>query len=156
MNAPSIYRDALLKAPNLPVKDENGNYVYDKGTNPYGSMDINPVADAVLNTNRLESTEGIGNIFLQYKPVASLTLRSEFGAELNNNEAYTRRVKRPSGYGNDAVQSNGGNKKLVVKSPFINKIKLRCMPQPGQSICVRALNIQGSWWVSSHVMIFSR
>lgn len=125
MNAPSIYRDALLKAPNLPVKDDNGNYVYDKGSNPYGDMDINPVADAVLNTNRLESTEGIGNIFLQYKPVSSLTLRSEFGAELNNNDAYTRRVKRPSGFGNDAVQSTGGNKKLVVNNTatFLKTLK---------------------------------
>jgi TonB-linked SusC/RagA family outer membrane protein len=125
INAPSIYRNALIKAPNLPVKDENGNYVYDKGSNPYGSMDINPVADAVLNTNRLESTEGIGNIFLQYKPVASLTLRSEFGAELNNSEAYTRRVKRPSGFGNDAVQSTGANKKLVVNNTatFLKTLK---------------------------------
>ena len=35
-------------------------------------------------------------------------------------------------------------KKLDTTSPFISKIKLLCMPQPGQSKCVTALNIQGS------------
>lgn len=116
MNAPTIYRDALTKAPNLPIKDENGNYVYDKGTNPVGGMDINPVADALLNTNQLETTEGLGNIYLQFKPVTWLAFRSEFGTELNNSDAYTRRVKRPSGFGNDAVETTSGNKKLVVNN----------------------------------------
>jgi TonB-linked SusC/RagA family outer membrane protein len=116
INAPSIYRNAIIKAPNLPVKDENGNYVYDKGSNPFGNMDINPVADALLNTNSLENTEGLGNIYVQFKPVSWLALRSEFGTELNNSESYTRRVKRPSGFGNDAVETNSGNKKLVINN----------------------------------------
>jgi TonB-linked SusC/RagA family outer membrane protein len=116
MNAPSIYRNALVKAPNLPVKDEQGNYVYDKGSNPYGNMDVNPVADALLNTNRLETTEGLGNIFLQFKPVSWFTLRSEFGTELDNGDAYTRRVKRPSGFGNDAVETTTGNQKIVINN----------------------------------------
>lgn len=36
-------------------------------------------------------------------------------------------------------------KKLAPKSPFNSKTKLRCMPQPGQSICVISLNGQASW-----------
>ncbi len=116
LNAPSIYSNAILKAPNLPVKDENGIYLYDKGSNPFGSMDNNPVADAMLNTNSLESSESLGNIFIQYKPISSLTLRSEFGSEMNNSNAYTRRVKRPSGFGNDAVSTSTDNKKIVINN----------------------------------------
>ncbi len=40
--------------------------------------------------------------------------------------------------------SAGYVEKLAPKLPLINKIKLVCMPQPGQSTCVTALNIQGS------------
>jgi len=122
MNAPAIYRDALIKAPNLPVRDENGNYVYDAGTNPYGDMDLNPVADAMLNTNELETSDALGNIFLQYKPASWLTLRSEFGTQLSSVYAYTRRVKRPSGYGDDAVETSGNNKKIVVNNT-VNYLK---------------------------------
>jgi len=116
LNAALIYRNALLKTPNLPVKDNNGNYVYDKGSNPYGNMDLNPVADALLNTNSLESTEGLGNLFLQLKPFAPLTLRSELGTQFSTGDAYTRRVKRPSGFGDDAVASSSQNRKWVVNN----------------------------------------
>lgn len=37
----------------------------------------------------------------------------------------------------------GYKKKLPDTSPFSNKTKLRCTPQPGQSICVNDLKIQG-------------
>ena len=51
---------------------------------------------------------------------------------------------------------DGNIKKLSVISPLINKIKLRCIPQPGHSKCVTALNMQGSWWVSSQLVIFKK
>ena len=35
-------------------------------------------------------------------------------------------------------------KKLFSTSPLINNIKLLCIPQPGQSTCVNALNMHGS------------
>lgn len=116
LNAPTIWRQAVLKAPNLPVRDANGNYLYAKGTNPYGNDDLNPVADANLNTNQLEMNDGLGNIFVEFKPVSSLTLRSEVGVQLSNSDAYTRRVKRPSGLGNDGIQSNTSNKKYVINN----------------------------------------
>jgi len=116
LNASSIWRGAILKAPNLPVKDENGNYVYSNGSNPYGNQDLNPVADAMLNTNQLETNEGLGNIFAEFKPIDALTLRSEIGVQMANGDAYTRRVKRPSGLGDDAVQTTTGNKKFVINN----------------------------------------
>jgi hypothetical protein len=50
----------------------------------------------------------------------------------------------------------GYKKKLPDTSPFNNKIKLRCTPQPGQSICVNDLNIQGIWCASSQEVIFNK
>lgn len=116
MNAPQIYRAALQKAPNLPVFNADGSYNYGRGTNPFGSMDVNPVADARLNTNVLKTSEGLGNLFLELKPLQWLTLRSEFGTQLSNGDAYTRRIKRPSGYGDDAVSSISQNRKIVTNN----------------------------------------
>lgn len=116
MNAASIWRQAALKAPNLPIRDENGNFMYTKGSNPFGNNDVNPVADALLNTNQLEVNEGLGNLFLEFKPITSLVLRSEFGVQFSNSETFTRRVKRPSGLGNDGLQTNTGNKKFVINN----------------------------------------
>lgn len=116
LNSSSIWRGAILKAPNLPVKDDNGNYAYGKGSNPYGNADLNPVADAMLNTNQLETNEGLGNIFVEFKPIASVSLRSEAGVQLSNSDAYTRRVKRPSGFGDDGVQTTTGDKKFVINN----------------------------------------
>jgi hypothetical protein len=50
----------------------------------------------------------------------------------------------------------GYMKKLPGTSPFNSKTKLRCTPQPGQSICVNDLKIQGIWWDSSQVVIFKK
>ena len=47
-------------------------------------------------------------------------------------------------------------KKLAATSPFTSKIKLRCIPQPGQSKCVNDLKMQGIWWDSSQVVIFKK
>ena len=47
-------------------------------------------------------------------------------------------------------------KKLALTSPLISKTKLRCMPQPGQSIWVICLNGQGSWCASNQLVIFNR
>jgi hypothetical protein len=47
-------------------------------------------------------------------------------------------------------------KKLPDTSPFNNKTKLRCTPQPGQSIWVNDLKMQGTWWDSSQFVIFKR
>jgi len=116
LNAPAIYRAAMLKAPNLPITNADGTYAYGKGSNPHGATDVNPVADARLNTNSLQTTEETGNAYVQYKPVAWLAMRSELGVELRSGEAYTRRVKRPSGFGDDAVQSSTQNRKVVINN----------------------------------------
>ena len=46
--------------------------------------------------------------------------------------------------------------KLPGTSPCNNKTKLRCTPQPGQSICVNDLKMQGIWWDSSQLVIFNK
>lgn len=116
LNAPAIYSAAIVKAPDLPITNADGTYAYDKGSNPHGNTDDNPIADALLNTNYLHSLEETGNAFLQYKPLSWLTLRSELGVELQSGEAYTRRVKRPSGFGDDAVQTSTQNRKIVLNN----------------------------------------
>lgn len=116
LNAPAIFRAAIGKAPNLPITKTDGSYAYDKGSNPHGATDVNPVADAMLNTNSLQTTEETGNAFVQYRPFSWLAIKSELGIELNSGEAYTRRVRRPSGFGDDAVQTSTQNRKVVINN----------------------------------------
>ncbi|MCT4616084.1 MAG: SusC/RagA family TonB-linked outer membrane protein [Marinifilaceae bacterium] len=42
--APKIYRDAVLKAPNIPVYDNDRNYVFDNYDNPFGGFYTNPMS----------------------------------------------------------------------------------------------------------------
>ncbi|MRG43794.1 SusC/RagA family TonB-linked outer membrane protein [Chitinophaga sp. SYP-B3965] len=116
MNAAAIYRSALQKAPNLPIYNADGSYAYGKGANPLGDPDANPVAEALRNKNELKNSEALGNAYLQYKPIDWLTLRTEFGTQLSNGDAYSRRVKRPSGYGDDAVQTTTQYRKIVTNN----------------------------------------
>lgn len=116
LNAASIYRQAVLRAPNLPIYLGDGSFNYGKGTNTYGADDSNPLALALRNTNRLENNQTLVNAFFQYKPWEWLTLKSEVGTEYATGHAFTRRVERPSGFGDDAVESNTAYRKFVVNN----------------------------------------
>jgi TonB-dependent starch-binding outer membrane protein SusC len=116
LNAQTVYRQAILKAPNLPITDDDGNYLYGMGTNPDGMDDVNPVAKAKTEINYLKDTRTTGNIYIEFLPIHWITLRSELGVDNYNSRAYNRQINRPRLPGGEAIESLSQNRKIVVNN----------------------------------------
>lgn len=122
LNAPSIYGAALTKAPNVPIFDAKGDYVWDSGRltdyNSIGTADSNPVAIARENTNYLKDFRTLGNLFLEISPTWWFTLRTEVGVDVLNSTAFSREIDRPIllGAGGSAVQTTRNNFRTVLNN----------------------------------------
>ncbi|MEZ4931718.1 MAG: TonB-dependent receptor [Saprospiraceae bacterium] len=117
LNASRIYKEAVVRAPNIPVKDDAGNYIWGAGDNPYGLTEdsgTNPVADATRDINELKDTRTIGRIFFEIQPIQWLVFKTQFGADLLNSLGYSRRRSRPIIPGGDAVETNTQNRRIVM------------------------------------------
>jgi TonB-linked SusC/RagA family outer membrane protein len=76
----SVLLNALIAPPTLTATTESGEY-YD-GDNPFtGRPFANPVATALLITNREEQNRGVGTLFAEYDVLGNLTFRTSFGAD---------------------------------------------------------------------------
>lgn len=130
LNAQQIYYNAVLKAPNVPVKDEDGNYIWDsddwdgdnKTENAYGEIDNNPIAIADENINYIKDNRLVGNLFLKFNIRDWLVLKSEGGVDVVASEAYSREMERPQLTGGSAVQTTRTNIRTVFNNTLtINK-----------------------------------
>ncbi len=85
--------DALRASPTVPIKDSTGAYTFQNG--PVGYVDPlgNPVAAAVLNTDKGSNIRLLSNIFGEYEVINGLKLRANFGGELLN---YREDIFRPT------------------------------------------------------------
>ncbi len=115
LNAPSIYRNAVLKAPNIPQFDDTGAYFFGAEPNISGIVN-NPLAQAYRDINNVEDDRIIGNIYAEVKPFSWLTLKSEIGIDHYNSEAYSRLISRPSIVGGNATSRTVENKKFVINN----------------------------------------
>jgi TonB-linked SusC/RagA family outer membrane protein len=116
---------ALTALPILPVKDENGNYVFANYANKYSTRlnprdNDNPVALTTGYFDEMISDRVIGNIFGEYKILDGLKFHVSFGADLakNNREIY---FDRTTYYG--SVKNEGGYARTAYseKSSFLNE-----------------------------------
>ncbi len=115
LNSQSIYRNAVLKAPNVPSKTNLGTYYFGFEPNVSGLID-NPLAQANRDINYVKDNRAIGKIFLEYKPLKWLTLKSEAGIDNFNSEAYSRLISRPDIEGGNATQTTNQNRKFVINN----------------------------------------
>jgi TonB-dependent starch-binding outer membrane protein SusC len=115
LNAQSIFQNAILKAPNIPVYDQTGAYYFGFAPNSLGRTD-NPIAQARADINYIIDVRNLGNIFIEYRPINWITLRSEAGIDFLNSEGYSRLVSRPDLVGGDATQTTIQNRKFVVNN----------------------------------------
>jgi TonB-linked SusC/RagA family outer membrane protein len=127
VQANSIYGAALIKAPNLPIRDEDGSYHYGYLPNSMGNDEAyNPVAMAHINDESIRDTRTIGMAYLEFKPLSWITWRSEIGTDIYNSVTSIRKGELPSSIdvpNNQAQETTNQNHKLVVNNTLnINKI----------------------------------
>ena len=99
--ASSVTSWALEMNPGLPVKDENGDYIYE---NNMKSPNVgNPVQDALEAKNRNTSFRTLINSFLEYTPIKDLTFKTSIGVDyfyMKDQSFASKELKR--------AESNGG------------------------------------------------
>jgi TonB-linked SusC/RagA family outer membrane protein len=105
----SVLLNALFAPPTLSPRTSGGEFF--DGDNPFnGRPFANPVATALLITNREEQNRGIGNVFGEYDLFGRLTFRTSFGADfLASTQNYyspsnTLPGRNYSGYGSRGTQ----------------------------------------------------
>ncbi|MBI9059279.1 MAG: SusC/RagA family TonB-linked outer membrane protein [Labilibaculum sp.] len=112
--APKIYRDAILKAPNVPVYDEAGNFIFSNFGNPYGRYTENPLAMALNDKGEISDNYMIANVFADFDLTNWLTYRLDFGINFIDTDATSS--YRNSSYPDKkiTIDSDGYSRKWVV------------------------------------------
>lgn len=117
VGAQSLYREAVLRAPNLPVYNEDGSFFWGNGTNPTGpDGDLNPVAKATRNQNYSTDARVLGLVFGEIKFFPWLTGRSEIGTDMINSRSYSRDLSRPHLLTGSASETTTQNRKWVTNN----------------------------------------
>ncbi|MFC4477107.1 SusC/RagA family TonB-linked outer membrane protein [Flavobacterium chungangensis] len=77
-----IISTSILSTPDVAVKDTNGNYAGPPADGSIGVW-INPVASALMNTNKLIKKNFIGNFYANFRIAKGLEYRFDFGGSTN-------------------------------------------------------------------------
>jgi len=77
-SADGIISTSLLSSPDVSVRDLEGNFSGPPADGTLGSF-INPVASALMNTNKLKRRSYSGNFFAEFKLLKGLDFRFELG-----------------------------------------------------------------------------
>ncbi|SMO56421.1 SusC/RagA family TonB-linked outer membrane protein [Solitalea koreensis] len=119
ISAQQIYGDAAMTAPNKPIKNDAGDYVWDTWTNPVllsSGRDLNPVGFANTTKNEIAENRTIGNVFGEFSMNAWLKIRSEVGVDWNTSRAYSRFSSKPRTVGGIASETDRQNKKWIINN----------------------------------------
>src|SRR5699024_4740218 len=104
LNAQSIYRNAILKGPNVKERNDVGEYYFGFDPN-IRVMTDNPIAQAMRDRNYIKNFRAIGDVFIAYEPLEGLTLKSKIGIDYVHSEAYSRLIERPDLEGGSATKT---------------------------------------------------
>ena len=115
--AQALYREAVLRAPNLPIYNADGSFAWGNGTNPTGPVDdLNPVAKATRNQNYSTDGRVLGLVFGELKLLPWLTARTELGTDMVNSRSYSRDASRPHQLTGLASETSTQNRKWVTNN----------------------------------------
>lgn len=115
LNAGQVYRNSLIAAPNVPVRDDEGDYVFVQSKDDF----FNPIAKAKEDLNFVQDKRIIGNLYAEYKANSWLTLKSEIGVDFMASKSYNRNMSydaSPILQGGSASQTNIQNMKYVINN----------------------------------------
>lgn len=107
------YSSALGVAPSMPVYKPDGTFALKR---EYSSGNLNhPLAQATYVSNPIRRNNVLGNLTLNFKPVAGLSIKSSFGSQLN----FIKNNRYESGQLPVAKANNGGGVARVSSSQEI-------------------------------------
>jgi len=103
------YRQSILRAPNVPITNTDGKYIYDMGGNSHGLQEYNTVADVSKNVDELYDFRWFGNINSKLQILPSLAYKLDFGLDWYNGEFYQRIHSNP-------MYKNGVGLATIIKN----------------------------------------
>jgi TonB-linked SusC/RagA family outer membrane protein len=77
---------ALNSSPDIPIYNTDGSWSGDQREGSPGR--VNPIAKALDEDNKLKRTSFVGNLYSDINFIKDLTLRTEFGVDIGNSNAY--------------------------------------------------------------------
>jgi TonB-dependent starch-binding outer membrane protein SusC len=128
LNAGRMYADAISQAPNMPVKDSLGNYLWRSTSytyygyatpnyTSYGSTnDMNPVGTGYVSNNYVKDYRALGSVFGELKLTSWLNFRSELGFDWFNTRAYNREIDKIGTPKGAAYETNTQNNKYTINN----------------------------------------
>ena len=117
LNSQSIYREAILMSPNIPVYNDDNSYFYHSipqlgnNINPISSNKNNPVATAHQD-NYSKDARVISNVYAEIKPFSWLSFKTEVGLDMYSTKSYNRIWETPSSGTLKGSGSEGRNHNL--------------------------------------------
>lgn len=119
LSAPAAYYQAVVKAPNLPVYNDDRTYFYGSGRNPIGYGEAyNPMAYLLENKEGVSDSRIVGNMFLEVRPLDWLTLRTELGTDIYNSLTSVRKAPVPA-YVPYVVNQNMATEDTKLRNRFV-------------------------------------
>lgn len=112
--APKIYRDAILKAPNVLVYNSEGDYNFNNSGNPYGNYFANPLAMAKSDKGEVVDNYTIANVYLDFELTNWLSYRFDLGVNLIDTDAVSAYRKGVSPDIKETIESDGYSRKWIV------------------------------------------
>lgn len=121
LNSQSVYRDAIMMSPNIPIYHPDGSYFFhtpssdEHNINTLAGHLSNPVAKA-NEDNYSKDTRVISNFYAELKPLPWLRFKSELGFDIYNTKSYNRNIATPQNPGGTGTSASNQNFKYVVNN----------------------------------------
>ena len=119
LSAGVLYGDAAIAAPNKPIYNEFGNYVWDNWKNTLLTSlarDNNPVGYAQTTSNYVSDNSVVGNVYAELKLFPWAKFKSELGVDWETSRAYSRFTNKPRTVGGIATETENWRRKWVVNN----------------------------------------
>lgn len=123
LNSQSVYRDAIMMSPNIPVYKQDGSYFYHTPLNFDSENNINTITGHLGNPvatanedNYVKDTRVISNFYAELKPLPWLRFKSAIGLDIYNTKSYNRNWATPQNTGGTGTSASNQNLKYVVNN----------------------------------------
>ena len=121
--APKIYRDAILKAPNVAIYNKEGDFNFSTSANPYGNYSENPLAMALNDKGEVLDNYIIANVYTDLQLTNWLFYRLDLGVNFIETDAISSYRNSNSNDERLTIETDGYSRKFVVTSTLTGNKK---------------------------------